>query len=72
MLRNSGVTESLFIFFFFLGGGGGERAQRKGADFFFFFFLGGGGGLEDGIAMIFSPLHLLCTIKIQMGGGGIV
>ena len=31
---------------------------------------GGGGGLEDGIAMIFSPSHLLCTIKRQMVGGG--
>ena len=35
------------------------------------------GGQEDGIAMIFFPSHLLCTIKSQMwahavreGGGG--
>ena len=28
------------------------------------------GGLEDGIAMIFSPSHLLCTIKSQILGGG--
>ena len=34
--------------------------------------VGGGGGRwrHDGIAMIFSPSHLLCTIKSQMGGGG--
>ena len=31
---------------------------------------GGGEGLEDGIAMIFSPSYLLCTIKGQMGEGG--
>ena len=31
---------------------------------------GGGGGQEDGITMIFSPSHLLCTIKGQMGAGG--
>ena len=40
---------------------------------FFVFFWGGGGGpdfhlggQEDGIAMIFSPSHLLCTIKSPM------
>ena len=49
--------------------------------FFFFFFFGGGGGAkggqtfiwrsqEDGVAMIFPPSHLLCTIKSQMAGGG--
>ena len=42
--------------------------------YYYFFFLGGGGrpssrGLEDGIAIIFSPSHLFCIIKSQMGGG---
>ena len=30
--------------------------------------LGGGGGIEHGIAMIFPPSHLLCTMKSQTGG----
>ena len=46
----------LLLFFFFGGGGGG---QRWGADLRL-------GGLEDGIAMIFSLSHLLCTIISQM------
>ena len=28
------------------------------------------GGGEDGIAMIFSPSHLLCTNKSHMGANG--
>ena len=55
---NSGVTESL-LFKKFWGGGLRGGARRL--------FGGGGGGQEDGIA-IFSPSHLLCTIKSQMGG----
>ena len=55
-----GVTESLFIYLFYL------------FIYFFKFFLEGAdlrlGSLEVGIAMIFSPSHLLCTIKSQMGG----
>ena len=54
----SGVTESLFRG----PKGGGKTLVWGGAD------LSLGGGLEDGIAMrFFSPSHLLCTIKIQMG-----
>ena len=51
----SGVTESLF------GGGGGAKGRCRPSL--------GGGGLDDGIAIIFSPSHLLCTIKSQMGRG---
>ena len=52
-----GVTESLF-----LGPKGGQTFVEAWGE------GGGGGGLEDGITIIVSPSHLLCTIKIQMGG----
>ena len=46
-----------FIFYFFLGGAREARPLSEGDQ-------------EDGIAMIFPPSLLLCTIKRQMGGGG--
>ena len=62
-----------FFFFFFFGGGGQRRGGARrggqgggGGQT----FVWGGGGLEEGIAMIFFPSHLLCTIKSQMADGG--
>ena len=54
-----------FFFFFFFLGGGGKGGPR--------YLSGGRGGGEAGgrYRNYLFPSHLLCTIKIQMGGHGV-